>query len=69
MCVRGGGDGYGKFHKKKCCFILKPSLSKEYTRLITSMNNSRASTDGQRHNFLKLTNQIRAGVCVRERDG
>ena len=47
------------------------------TRLITSMNNSlpsnqnitvigRTSTDAQSHNLLKLTNQIRSGVCVRE---
>ena len=40
----------------------------QITRLITSMNNSRASTDGQRHNLLKLTNHIRAVVCVRERE-
>merc|ERR1712208_271405 len=31
------------------------------TRLITSMYNSRAGTDVQSHNLLKLTNQILAG--------
>jgi len=32
------------------------------------MNNSCANTDGQSPNFLKLTNKIRVGVCVRETD-
>ena len=52
----------------------------ERTRLITSMNNSCASTDVQSHNLLKLTNQIQAGLNwtnrkfvvvegIREREG
>ena len=38
------------------------SINVVITRVITSMNNSRASTDAQSHNLLKLTNQIRAGL-------